>query len=271
MNIKKTFRILGLQKSGNHLIIDWISESNKNYLHLNNISHNINSVFGLNLVRGSLKEEFRNYMINKISNFNVDNLICSYENKDFKIIFENKEFNDKFNKIFGEHKKSIIQKLFCIKKKNYNILILRDPYKTFASLIFANIMNENNSKRFIELWKDYGNNFLKNKNNNLITINYDFFVSNKEYRNKLANKLNIQNNESILNKMASQGSSFEGCHFKGNIREMKILERWKNFIDNEFYKNIFKDKELIELSNKIFGEIAGTGVFSNRKNIKTKN
>ena len=34
--------------------------------------------------------------------------------------------------------------------------------------------------------------------------------------------------------------------------------RWKEMQHNEVYRNIFKDAELVDLSNRIFGKIPGT-------------
>ena len=53
-------------------------------------------------------------------------------------------------------------------------------------------------------------------------------------------------------------------HYDGKADKMKVLERWKHFVDNEIYKDIFKDKELVELSNAIFGETPGTEIFLSR-------
>jgi hypothetical protein len=54
------------------------------------------------------------------------------------------------------------------------------------------------------------------------------------------------------------GSSFDKFKYKGQAYKMKVLERWKVFKEYPFYRSIFEDKELVELSNKIFGKIPGT-------------
>jgi len=41
---------------------------------------------------------------------------------------------------------------------------------------------------------------------------------------------------------------------------MKVTERWKNYSDDETYLGLFADKEIIRLSNQIFGSIPGTDV-----------
>jgi len=252
MNKEIIIKFLGLRRSGNHLIIDWIGESMKDeYLHINDLSLDLVGRLGLRNVRGKLKEKFKNSLFDTISNFKTNILFCSFENLEFDSIFKNSELEKKFNKLFG------------LSKTSYNILILRDPFNIFASLLFSKRINQNNIEKYIKLWKNHAKNYLNCKKDNFIAINYNQFVSSKKYRDELAVKLNIESNEGILKKVAYNGSSFDGHKFNGNAQNMKISERWKNYIDDEFYKNIFKDNELVELSDKIFGKIPGTEIFFN--------
>jgi len=45
---------------------------------------------------------------------------------------------------------------------------------------------------------------------------------------------------------------------------MKVLERWKDYKENETFLNIFKDQELVLLSEKIFGIIPGTELLNEK-------
>ena len=52
-------------------------------------------------------------------------------------------------------------------------------------------------------------------------------------------------------------SSFDFTTKKGS--EMKVLERWKHFIDDEDYRRALRGRhDVLALSNEIFGEIPGT-------------
>jgi hypothetical protein len=46
--------------------------------------------------------------------------------------------------------------------------------------------------------------------------------------------------------------------FEGRANEMKVLERWHHFADDRDFRQLFYDRELLELSEKIFGGIPGT-------------
>jgi hypothetical protein len=72
-------------------------------------------------------------------------------------------------------------------------------------------------------------------------------------------KIQIIRNDVGYVSVKGGGSSFDGLKYrKGN--EMQILKRWTDLKEDRFYRSIFRDKELIRLSNKIFGHIPGTEV-----------
>ena len=50
------------------------------------------------------------------------------------------------------------------------------------------------------------------------------------------------------------GSSFTGQQFQDRAREMKVLDRWRHFIDDPEYVAAF-DEETVELSRRIFGDV----------------
>jgi hypothetical protein len=53
------------------------------------------------------------------------------------------------------------------------------------------------------------------------------------------------------------GSSFSN---NPDIQSLKgnVFERWKNYSNNEFYKSIFRDKELVDLTLKLFNTTIDT-------------
>ena len=44
-------------------------------------------------------------------------------------------------------------------------------------------------------------------------------------------------------------------------QKMDVLDRWKNFLHNASFQQIFLDKEILELSEENFGEMPGTREF----------
>jgi len=124
----------------------------------------------------------------------------------------------------------------------------------------GNILKEIEAKK---LWKSYAKEYLGKTNylgENKIVINYNLWFSSKNYRNNIEKKLGLEPNDKKINEVLDigRGSSFDGIKFNGKANKMKVLERWKLLADNAFYKTVLKDKELIKLSNKIFGKIPET-------------
>lgn len=131
---------------------------------------------------------------------------------------------------------------------------------------------------------------------NKLPINFNKWFAEKSYRKKIADTLQLNKNSNAQQVTGyGGGSSFDGqnltlktimnnwrwlfkyqlyknAFIEGQIFDylrrlfnkplkadkMKVLERWKTFKDDPFYRSLFKDNELIELSNRIFGRIPGT-------------
>jgi hypothetical protein len=69
---------------------------------------------------------------------------------------------------------------------------------------------------------------------NKVTICYDAFVEEREYRWEICNLIGGTYNEGILNFVPGTGSSFHGrFEMQGRGREMKVLERWKWLLTEE--------------------------------------
>jgi len=287
---KNEIRIIGLQRSGNHAIIEWIIRQCKGKVcFLNDIKayplgiekvlyEKINDEIILKNINNKLEYK-------EILRLKKDYLIYSYEDKRIKCLKRNNE------KLFG---KSL---------KKYYILILRDPFNLFASRIkleekrllfgfklnkkiklekimeillnkdtkknriirLADYLNKNFSKkRIINLWKEHAAAYLMNfTNKKFIVINYNKWFKEKKYRQEISKKLRLKYKEPKGISFFGGGSSFDNIKYYKNPYRMKVLERWKQYVNNNTYKNIFKDKELIELSDKIFGKIPNTEILKN--------
>ena len=87
---------------------------------------------------------------------------------------------------------------------------------------------------------------------------------------QLSDKLGLTWNDKSLNKVArwgivTWGDSFDGMEYDGKASQMKVLERWKNFKDDPFYLSLFNDRELVELSETIFGHLPETELLVRNK------
>jgi len=150
------------------------------------------------------------------------------------------------------------------------VLILRDAFNLFASLLRWSRGTRHQPDRttitdLIERWKGYAREylgetaFLREK----VTVNYNMWFSDEDYRKRLAGEMGFRfkpGGTEAVPKVGPVvwGDTFDGMRFDGRAHEMKVTERWKHFAEDPFYRGLFLDREVAELSEKIFGRIPGT-------------
>ncbi len=250
------YRIIGLRRSGNHVITNWIKEQQEGEVwYLNNIKVYKNPYRELYFYypKPHLKLEATGNFIRK------DSLIYSYEDCDLSEISD-PEFAKKHDLYFGKS------------QARYDVLILRDPFNFFASRLMASRKKINkldmsfvrNAEQTVaELWIDYAKEFLGQTNrlvHNKVVINYNLWVSDENYRAELATKLNLQSANIGIDavKRNSGGSSFDGRAFDGQGSRMDVTGRWLHFKDDSEYLQLLNNQEVLRYSNEIFGQIPGT-------------
>lgn len=108
------------------------------------------------------------------------------------------------------------------------------------------------------MWKFYAKEYLGETNHlrgPKIMISYvDWFLE-QEYREQISKKLNLKPSELYIQRVPNygRGSSFDLRKMNNKAQDMKVLERWKEYKDHKFIKKILKDKEAMELNERIFG------------------
>lgn len=257
---KNEFRVVGMSRSGNHAIINWIIQQLQGrYCFLNCAEPKTNpfytarplnqaKTYRVNYPGFHLENERRGVFSRK------DFLIHSYEDC-FLSMLNHKVFNQQHDTFVGPSKRRI------------DILILRDPFNLFASRIRSGLFRREKGlvKKAVTLltakriWKQHAREALGEKKHlrqGKIFINYNLWACDPHYRKSVATSLNIDFTDSGFNDVSScaGGSSFDGLNFENRADDMKVLERWKHYINDQEYKMIFDD-EVISLSHKIFGRI----------------
>jgi hypothetical protein len=258
-------RIVGLKRTGNHAITTWILEQQKltgKVAHLNNVKVNENpyrcKYQNLIYYYPEYKRKIEQYRKQGQGNFIPrDCLIYSYEDYPLEHIFT-QDFERKHDLYLGRA------------NQRYDILIVRDPFNLFASRLKINFLKVKSKQYdFVDLWIQYAKEYLGETNylkHNKIVINYNLWTSSIEYRQQLAQKLNIEFTDAGIDKVhgCGGGSSFDRITMNGQGDRMDISNRWKHFIGDRHYLEIFKNQELLKYSSKIFGHIEGTEVLFDR-------
>lgn len=87
---------------------------------------------------------------------------------------------------------------------------------------------------------------------------YDKWVQDKQYRKKLVKSLGLPKFTDAGFKDVPQncgGSSFDGLEFNGKADEMKVLERWKEYENDEGFMNTLDHySDIVRMSDRICGE-----------------
>ncbi|ACK67825.1 conserved hypothetical protein [Rippkaea orientalis PCC 8801] len=256
---QKEIRVIGLRRTGNHAIIQWLAQQQSGIIWtLNNLPVNENPYRHRyeypeksdppSLVQSLRTEAWGNFTPK-------DCIIYSYEDYSLeKVVSE--QFEAKHDLYLGPS------------LERYDVLILRDPFNLFASRLKSEkIPVKHQGKTMADLWIEYAKEFLNEtqylKDNRKICINYNKWFCEEEYRREIAHQLELNFSNKGVNTVSHYGggSSFDSKQFQGKANKMKVLERWQNFIDNPSYHKLISNKELIDYSERIFGYLPGTEIF----------
>jgi len=128
--------------------------------------------------------------------------------------------------------------------------IARDPYNWLASWINHHHFDMDTIQKDVST---YISNIEKSEN----LILYNKWFSSQEYRNNIAHSLEFLNRDLGLDDISKygRGSSFDSRDkFEGKGSSMDVLNRWKNEIENDLYRNIIDENKdsFRDISNKIF-------------------
>lgn len=156
------------------------------------------------------------------------------------------------------------------------VLLLRDPFNTFASRIELMRKVRSEGKTYainrvrlpqaVAMWKDYAREFLGETHvlGDIIPVNYNSWASDRQYRDALLVTAFGQINQDIgIDDVPyyGRGSSRDGLLFQGNASQMKTDERWIDHRYDPVFTALFRDTEIMDLSLQIFGHIPGTERF----------
>ena len=137
-----------------------------------------------------------------------------------------------------------------------HVLSIRDPYNNFSSFLETNpnkCINNDAATKFNNTYYEYIKE-IEEINNfpNKILINYNNWVISENYRKLIAKKLKIVFTDDGFLQIGSR-SGFDNAKYQGKTNEMKVLERWKTFKNNDFFKKIIDQKMFHDFSLKHFG------------------
>jgi len=245
------YRVIGMSRSGNHAIINWIlSQASGRTCFLNCAEPQSNPY----VTARPLDSGHR--IIANFPEFDVEaELVGKFADKDLLLVSHEDCFLGTVAKgAYEDNHDSFVGPSLSRR----DVLILRDPFNLFASRLRGQFGSVSTGTA-LRIWKQHAREFLgvrRYLKHPRILIDYNQWATSQDYRQEIAEQLGLQFSDSSVEKVAAagNGSSFDGRRYDGRATCMRILDRWKHFIGSEAYAAIF-DHEAHALSQRIFGDI----------------
>lgn len=138
------------------------------------------------------------------------------------------------------------------------LIVLRDPYNLFASrLRMGAALSPMVARR---MWKQHAREALgetRRLKGRAVTALYNRWARDPEYRAGLAERLGFAGAEADISRVAAcnGGSSFDGLGYDGQADRMPVDRRWLAYRDDPTFRDLIDD-EMAELSERLFGPVA---------------
>lgn len=248
---RQEHRIIGMSRSGNHAVINWIlSQTSGRTCFLNCAEPKFNPFSSARPL------DDRRCVIASYEDFDLAaELRGEFSNKDLLIYSHEDCFLGTIAKgPFEESHDAMVGPSL----RRTDVLILRDPFNLFASRLRAGF-GEVSSETAMRIWKQHAREFLGTRRylkQRRVLINYNRWATERAYRRKIADQLGLDFSDSSRHHVpaAGNGSSFDGRRYHGSAGRMRTLERWTHFADDDAYAALFDD-EVRTLSQRIFGDV----------------
>lgn len=258
---QKEICIVGMRRSGNHAVLNWIrAQQPGDTCLLNNVAAGTNPYRykSDNLLRYHLEHYKQAEVYRRQANGELikrDCLIYSYEDWSLEQIFQPR---------FERNRELYIGK----SSKQFDLLVLRDPFNLFASRLKQNfVATKTKHLPMVEMWLEYAKEFVEKSHylkRQRICVNYNRWFGDLDYRKALAAQLEIPFSDAGLETISAfgGGSSFDGTGDRNGIGKsastLDVTNRWRQFADDSAFRQLFDSEELWHYSTQIFGEISGT-------------
>lgn len=288
-------RVYGLMRSGNHAIIQWVQNQfrGKVTCFLNNVDHGDHDPYATNKARvlTGVEDDISTDALRRLEKAL---LIYSYEDRQ---ILE-QSGADFVRSIFQQRFEQNRERYFGASRHRFDVLILRDPFNCFASRIAliserGPVGGVSDVDIIASNWKVLAHRaleILRTADPHSLVVSYNVWASDPAYRARLSSALmgSFDDSTMTVTPHFGGGSSFSldpitvttfarkwrllldprtvkrvpefWLRLRGPKQE-DYLGRWKLYRCHDEYRRLFRDKEIAELSEKLFGDIPGTRAF----------
>lgn len=250
-----TFHVWGVRRSGNHAIIGWILEHvGAPFVHLNDIQdvHNPLTPSGVS-VSGIPAWRYKRGLLRKARHFFVSRYQAKFAGADPSVDYEGLiSIPGLACRVFSYEDRPLTS------VDGTSVLLLRDPFNLFASLLKAGYFDE----RLDDLPEIYANHaecFRQQWNNpSLVGINYNEWFQDAEYRVSIARQLGFDTDGRPYDDVPwnGGGSSFSGQAYRGHASRMDVLSRWQSVADRADFQRLITEPRVRAAAEAIFPALA---------------
>lgn len=245
-------RVVGMSRSGNHAIIDWILAQSPGATCFLNCAEPKTNPFRTLRPLDAAGTAYRT----TIGDFDLeaeaagrwspkDLLLHSYEDT-FLGPFARPEVERAHEAHVGRSARRV------------DVLVLRDPYNLFASRLasgYGGVPADVGAR----IWCQHAREYLgrrRHLRNERVMVSFNRWAVDPAYRVELAAALGLLHDPAAGRRVArcAGGSSFDGTVFDGRASEMRVLERWRAFRHEPAFRQLFSPP-VVALSRRIFGDV----------------
>lgn len=242
-------RVVGMSRSGNHAIINWIlRQHGGGWLFLNCTEPEQNPYRTARPVDG------RAAFLTDLPGVDLRAEAAGRFGRKRLLMYSHEDTFLK--KAFGARANALERGFVGPARRRLDLLILRDPYNLFASRrqFGRCVVTESVALR---IWKQHAKAFLdppRAGQRSRIAVSYNAWCNSQAYRRALAERLGLQFTDSGIDEVpaVAEGSSFDGVSYCGRASQMPVLHRWQDFWGDPAFHALF-DEQTHRLSQRLFG------------------
>ena len=243
-------RVLGMSRSGNHCVIDWLlRQAPGRYCFLNCVEGKSNPFASARTLgdHGILQTNIPDFSLERERR-------GAFAAKDWRVHSTEDAF---LGHAFSPWYEERHDRLVGSSARRVDLLILRDPLNLFASRRRAGIGLSAGATR--RIWMQHARAFADGSphlRNRTVRVSYNSFVRSSAYRTSIARALGLGGPDRGLGTVArcAGGSSFDGLRLDGRADQMSVADRWRHCIDDPGYRALF-DARMIALARRIFPDL----------------
>lgn len=242
-------RMVGMSRSGNHAIINWmLAQMPGRKCYLNCVEPRTNPFHSARPVQG------RSWRANYPLEIEVERA-GRFSRKDFLIYNYEDCFLGLIDCTAYEHARDTY---VGASRRRSDVLVLRDPYNLFASRK-RGIHSPVPPHTAVRIWKQHARAALGRSrfmSSNLVVILYNRWVCDRDYRASVAAAIGFPFTDAGRNRVATAGggSSFDRLQYDGAAERMDVFRRWLHYAEDEAYKRSF-DPEVVQLCREVFSAL----------------